>query len=148
MINTKQYYQKLIPFYCKKFKLSNVTIKKDNRIKCSAFVGYNKKFGKKIFTIVCNIKKLDSNRDYNWSLITMFHELGHIKYDLSYNNKRQRILSEYKAEKFALKQMKKYYPKRYKKLIKYITKKVLPYYKENYPLHYKAYLKIKEYKMR
>jgi len=143
MINIEQCYQKLIPFYCKKFKLSNIIIKKDNRIRYSASVKYYKKSG----MIIYNSKRLNKDRSYDWGLATMFHELGHLKYKLPYITRTQKVLSEYKAETFALKQMKKYYFKRYKRLNKCVIRKILPFYKKDFPIHYEAFLKTKEYQI-
>jgi len=144
MINIKRLYQTLIPFYCRKFKLSNISIKKDNRILASARVKYRKNGG----IIIFNNKRLSNDKNYDWGLSTMFHELGHLKYRLSYFTKKQKILSEYKAEIFAIKQMKKYYPKRHKRLIKSMLKNTLSYYKEDFPIHYEAFLKIREYQIK
>jgi len=61
------------------------------------------------------IKEMD-----NWELIyIVLHELGHLKTD-----GETRIEREYKAEKFAHKAIKKYYPKYYRKVLSYTLKVV------------------------
>ena len=76
-------------------------------------------------------------------IIAIFHELGHIKYNThkwreTYYNK---VESEYLAETFCLRTLKKYFPRLYEKRV--------ATYKDDYecllPSHHKAFSKIKEY---
>ncbi len=99
---------------CGKLKILKPNIYRDNRLKeyvasvesCSCkecenvILRYNSK----------RIKSLDK-----WELIyTALHELGHIKTDAP-----TRVEREYKAEKFAHKAIKKYYPKYYRRVLRY-----------------------------
>lgn len=141
MINTEKIFEKLIPLYCKKFKISKVTLKRDNRIWGSAFVNW--KNNKNIITY--SSKHLDSYGSYDWVLSTLFHELGHLKYKLPYKTKKEKIFSEYKAELFGVKQLKKYYPIKSKKHILFMIKYALPLWEKKHSIHYQACIKIKEY---
>jgi len=77
----------------------------------------------------------------------VFHELGHYKNKLPYNTFKQKVKSEYKAERFAVTMMRKYYPTDLRKVIKHVKKYNLdsPKWQKEWPIHYQAYLKIKEY---
>jgi len=115
-----KFFIKLVCRFCGKMKIARPLLWKDNRL------------GKSYVASVLEGINLDTNKRrqvmrYNERLIskmpildiihTVFHELGHIK-----TKGKTRIEKEYKAEKFALKAMKKYYPKYYKTALNYLKK--------------------------
>ena len=66
---------------------------------------------------------------------------------VSVETKKQKIESEYQAELFSIRLMKKYYSKQYRLLLKRFKDiKRMEYYKNNEPIYYKAFSKIKDYK--
>jgi len=79
------------------------------------------------------------------------HEYGHIFHDTNYDTFKQKVDSEYKAERFALNKLKKYFPKAYQIVIekgreqlksrKWSTSKREKHYR-------KAWKKIKEYRIK
>lgn len=58
----------------------------------------------------------EKNRAY--ILLIAFHELGHLYYMNSYGSLEEKQYSEYKAELFAFRHIKKYYPEYFKKALK------------------------------
>ena len=96
--------------------------------------------------LVYNPKKLS-----RWSIPLIIncvlHEIGHYKNNLSYNTFKQQVRSEYKAERFAVSMMKKYYPTELKEVIKHVQTRNLARVKwqKEWPVHFQAYLQIKEY---
>ena len=77
----------------------------------------------------------------------VFHEIGHIKNNLPYETDEEKIESEYRAEKFSIKMMKKHYPSLYKKLIKRLIKRQKLFkYTGKEDIYYKAFIRIKEYR--
>jgi len=75
------------------------------------------------------------------------HEIGHYKNNLPYNTFKQKVKSEYKAERFAVSMMKKHYPTELKIVINHVKSRNLNNKKwmKEWPIHTQAYLKIKEY---
>jgi len=78
----------------------------------------------------------------------VFHEIGHIMQgSLPYETDEQKIYAEYDAEAYALRMMRRYYPKKdYNEVINYYRKKLdSPNFRKHYSIHYKAFKQIKEY---
>jgi len=97
--------------------------------------------------LVYNPKKLAK-----WSIPLVIngalHEIAHYRNKLPYGTFEQQVQSEYKAERFAVMMMKKYYPTELREVIKHVKAKNLGKKKwmKDWPVHTQAYLKIKEYK--
>jgi hypothetical protein len=134
----------------KHFKLPPIESRKDSRYHCHACIERwleNDNYHCKGYTeLVYNARKL-AKWDYYLLVNCALHEIGHYKHNLPYNTVKQQILSEYKAERFAVDMMKKYYPNELKKVIEYVKTKNMnkKKWQKQYPIHYAAYLKIKEY---
>ena len=130
-------------FYWKeKLHIRNFLFGIDNNTK---YVGYVCGANSKTPHLFLNIKQLLKDT-YEENVATIFHEFGHIEHRTIYRNNKQQIKAEILAEKYALKQLKKYLPKAYKKHIK--DWKVClqkPNWRKEYPIHYKAFSQIKAY---
>lgn len=139
------YLKRQFYFWCGKFKLEKAVLtKQDNRMDClMAIDNWN---DKENICLVYNEKRL--RRAANYLIINyIFHELGHIINNLPYDSKKQIIESEYQAERFSCKMMKKYYPKQYKILLKCMKKKnTMVNLKRDNSLHYQAYKRIKDFR--
>jgi len=96
--------------------------------------------------LVVNWRKMAS---WNYHLIMsgVFHEIGHYKNNLPYNTWKQQVKSEYRAERYALNMLKKYYPESYKYAIWHGKTKNLgdKQWCKREKLHRDAYSLIKEY---
>lgn len=136
---------KLFYYWLGRFKLPiNISIVYDNKLDCNCAIS---SYNKKILNLVYNADKINALPDF--ILINdLFHELGHIKNNLSYITKIQKVISERKAEQYSLIKMKKHYSKQYKKLCVYLkkTKKIMNL-KEKEPIYYQAFKTIKEYRL-
>lgn len=66
--------------------------------------------GKDIF----NECKKNKGNEKNVIQYIICHEYGHIYHDTNYNTYKEKVESEYKAERFALNKLKKYFPEAYK----------------------------------
>lgn len=88
------------------------------------------------------------SREPQYMLINcVFHEIGHLVNMMPYTTKEEMILSERRAEQYAIRMMKKHYPKQYKQLLNYMTKhQVMKELEKEEPLYYNAYIKIKDYR--
>ena len=137
---TEQNFQNLISYWAGKLNLPLPLFRRDNGMKWLATIIYCKDC--KAYSYCYNFKK---TLELEESEIAgaVFHELGHIKY---YKKRKNTIQSEYDAETFALRCLKKYYPdyvkyeiKGWKKLIKEKS------WRKKYPDHAKAFDLIKEY---
>jgi len=134
----------------KHFGLPAIEIKKDLRYHCNGCIETWYKSDeehKKGYTrLIYNTRKIAQ-----WTrallICIVFHELAHYKNKLPYNTVEEKIKSEYKAERFAITMMKRYYPKEVKEVIEYVKNKILnnKKWKKKWPIHTQAYLKIKEY---
>ena len=121
----------------------SIPIIKDNRCDCS--VSLSEWDGENI-CLVYHSRRLGQLEEFNL-INTLFHELGHLSNKLPYRTDKQKIESEYQAEKFSVKMMKKYYPKLYKAMIeRMIERSYMKKLEKTDPLYYKAYIKIKDYK--
>ena len=130
----------LFYYWSGRLRLPYVESIKDNRIDCAAFVKCE------YYQIYYNTKRLNKIDNFNLKCI-VFHEISHLSRKALYKTKEEKILEEYKAEKFALKMLKKYYIKSYNTRIS--KKEVVGFFeilKEKWPIHYEAFKKIKEYK--
>ena len=120
----------------------SIPIIKDNRCDCS--VSLSEWDGKNI-CLVYHSRRLGQLEEFNL-INTLFHEMGHYINKLPYNSYKQKIESEYQAEKFSVKMMKKYYPKLYKTMIdRMIERNYMKKLKKTDILYYNAYIKIKDY---
>lgn len=114
IVDKEKFFIDVVNKLCGKLKILKPTIYRDNRLQtyvasvggCSCLecqnmiLRYNSK----------RIKRMDK-----WEIIyTALHELGHVKTDAKTREER-----EYKAEKFAHKAIKKYYPRYYRKVLRY-----------------------------
>jgi len=90
----------------KKYKIE---VKKDNRINCYACVFRRNEDG--VYMIRYNTKMFSSRMEI---LHVLLHELGHLFYDFRIVDE---VYHEYHAELFALKTIKEFYPRYYKKAI-------------------------------
>jgi hypothetical protein len=139
---TEQNFQNLVSYWTGRLKLPLPLFRRDNRMKWSATVIYCKD---------CNIYTITYNFDIIKNLCEsevaglIFHELGHIKYKTY--NLNDRVESEYLAERYSLKNLKKYYSDFYKVEVKAWRKKIKEKnWRKKYPKYAKAFDKIKEYK--
>jgi len=124
-------------YWGKKLNLLPFEIIINNRMKWNGCVGYDRE--NRIITITINIKSLIENPQEMQEFI--FHELGHIKYRTW--NWKNKMKSEYLAEKFALKNIKKYCPKQYLEHKKIWTETMKDKkWQKKYPIHYKAFSRI------
>ena len=141
--NAEKYFVKHMIYWGNKFKVPLETILKDNKMWFSAEV--RKYYGKNYCWY--NSKQLACWGNRLPHII--FHELGHFKnYIPSTKCEKLKIKSEYLAEKFALKMLKKYYPKLYKQQLKRLPKKLkeIKYeWSKNKQYYYEAYKQIPEY---
>jgi len=135
----------LITYWAGRFNLPLPYLYRDNRIRNVGYVNACAKHN--FYQFVYNFKRL-SRLPKAEILQIIFHELGHIKYGyLPKGTEKDLIKNEYMAEKFSVKHLKLYYPDYYKKEVK-IWREVLKKgsWGKKYPIHYKAFSKIKEYK--
>jgi hypothetical protein len=97
-----------------------IRVKQDNRLgRYSAHVQLYECCGcdDKFYLFRYNTKEL-KNATKLEILMTILHEFGHIKY--RHNGDTDRIKKEYIAEKYAMKMIKKHYPKLYKRALGYL----------------------------
>jgi hypothetical protein len=120
--------------WCEKLK-TKINIKVDNRIK-----GMNANFH--TGEIRMNTKKYNLKEDKGYVLQTLLHELFHIKMQ----HWNLIIKQEYSAENFAIKIIKHFYPEYYNRIVEDIKSNIYNYYKKHYPVHYKAFSQIDDYK--
>ena len=138
-----EYFLELWHYWLKRLRLKEIPIRNDYRYHCHACVE-SWEDGKR--ELVYNSRRL---RKWDKYLLIncCFHEIGHLKNDLPYDTEEEQVHSEYKAERYALTMMRKYYPKELKTVVHHVKTKNMNksrWIKKN-PIHYQAYLKIKEY---
>ena len=127
-----------IAYWHHKLKLSPIYLKQNNRMKWSGFISYNNNLKHYLFEI--NFKNLLKKHKILSHFI--FHEFGHIYYNTPIKYKNE-VTSEYLAEKYALKMIKKYCPKLYKPSINYLkTWLIDKKHAQKFPAHAKAFKKI------
>ena len=134
-------------FHWKKvLRIPHFLLGTDNRTK---YVGYVSNYGG-IPVLFLNLKKM-KKEDFIENISTIFHELGHIKCRTykwtSKTLRKNKIKSEILAEAFAVKQIKKYFPKAYKPYVQLWQKTLRDEdWKRRFPIHYEAFSKIKDFK--
>jgi len=132
---------------CKTFKMPMARLKQDNRL------GVGGRYYAYEWIIKYNLKKCtdteDNNISYIFIYVCLYHELGHHRCYTRYkhNTQHSRERQEIHAELFNLRCLKKYHDKAIVNYyIRWVKTSWLPWLKEEYPIHYKAFSKIKEYK--
>ena len=138
----------LFNYWCALKLKRTYPIKNDLRYKCHACAEYEDVGNKTLITLVYNSRRLAQ-----WSdamvVCGVFHEIGHLIHNLPYNTKEEKIKAEYEAELYALRQVRKHYPKYLPEVLK-ASRKVINSrrYKREFPIHHKAFLKIKDYRIK
>ncbi len=131
-------------YWQKKLKIRNILLSVDNKTKYVAYV-CDYKIG--IPALFLNLKTLKRDNDIE-IISTIFHEFGHIKFKtyLWKTTEESKIKREYIAESYALKQLKKYFPKEYKKHIEAWKEQLEDKtWRKSFPIHHTAFSKIKAY---
>jgi len=135
----EQNLQNLASYWAGKLCLPLPLFRRDNRMLDSASIYY---CSCNYFTFRYNFKTIKTLTDET-IIGLIFHELAHIKY----KHKRETIKSEFQAETFSLRCIKKYYPDYLKNMVRSMKEQLKDKkWKKNYPIHAKAFAKIKEYK--
>ncbi len=134
----------LITYWAGRFNLPLPFLYRDNRMKNIGYVNACSKH--KLYRFVYNFERL-KRLPKSEIMQIIFHELGHIKYAyLPKRTEKDVIKCEYVAEKFSVKYLKQYYPKYYEKEVKIWRRELKKKnWKEKNPIHYKAFIKIKDY---
>ena len=134
----------------KKYKLKPIETRKDLRYHCHACLSVwliSDEHHKKGYTeLVYNPRRL-AKWCHSFLINGALHEIGHYVHNLDYNTWAEQVYSEYKAESFALRVMKRCYTVEYKDCVNKVKNKLMKnkrWVKKN-PLYYQAFLKIKEY---
>jgi len=121
----------------------SIPILKDNRCDCAVSLS---EWDNENICLVYHSRRLGQLEDFNL-INTLFHELGHFLNKLPYRTDKQKIESEYQAEKFSVKMMKKHYPKLYKTMIDRMVKRgYIKKLKKTDILYYESYIKIRDYR--
>jgi hypothetical protein len=129
-----------------KLKMPRFLVGIDNKSKYVAYIRHDCQENMDILYL--NLKYMQQETELD-NIATIFHEFGHMK-DTIYRyrgGKKAQIDRERVAEIFALKQLKRHFPKLYKRHIegwKQSMKK--KHWQKAFPVHYKAFSQIKEYK--
>lgn len=111
---------------------------KDNRLNCPACVdGWDIKR----LILRYNSRKLGKEKQHSIIKI-MFHEISHLIDNLPYITYKEKVISERKAEVFAIRKLKKYYKQEYDELVKELKQYKIVLEK----LYYDAYKNIKIYR--
>ena len=134
-MNRQKYFINTVCKLCGKLKVKRPLLRMDNRLGqyCSSVTTCeHKKTKEKRFIMRYNMKVI-SRLDKFEIIHLILHELGHIKTDAK--NVTQR---EYKAERFALKAIKKHYPKQYKRTLRFIEW----YVSDNKEIYGKAFTRL------
>lgn len=121
-----------------------ITSIKDDRMNCPCCI--DNWSDKEKICLRYNLKKLKT-MILAEIYLDVFHEIGHLLENMLYDTDKQKIICERKAEKFALKMLKRNYPKYYNFLLFYYTKtqRILKL-KEVDIIYYEAFRHIKEYR--
>ena len=137
----------LFHYWCGRLKLKPVELIKDNRQDCPLSVSNWDEVNK--IAVRYHTRRL-GQKDYFVFIGDMFHEIGHLIHNLPYDTYEEKKYSEYKAEMFGLKMMRKHYPEEYTKLIqKFIKKQTMTKFKKGDKqdrLYYDSWIKIKVYR--
>jgi len=135
----------------KQLKIINEVYFWKEKLKVPFFIlnfGYHKKFAawvncgkKKMPVLTLNMRYLRKQKPVDIICI-VFHEFGHI-YHETYRKNISEMRSEFLAESYMIKKIKKFIPKIYKSLCKARIEDLLnEIWKKGYPNHYKAFKKI------
>lgn len=114
MRNNEKFFIDVINKLCGKLKIRKPDIQRDNRLQ--GYVASVQQCAcKDCDEVILKYNSKRINALEKWEIIyTALHELGHVKTDAP-----TRVEREYKAEKFAHKAIKKYYPKYYRNILRY-----------------------------
>jgi len=133
----------LFQYWATKFGVPGLDIQRDNR-----YAGHvvTETYEDGHVQLRYNARRLGS-----WSIALVisgvFHELAHVFMDLPYDTPRQQVKSEYEAEVFSLQCVKCFYPQFRKEIVDYMKDRLYkPKFKKQYPMHYRAFSKIEDYK--
>ena len=101
-------------------------------------------------TIELRINLQNIKKDWDLAVLVsgILHEIGHILSGLPYVTDEDIIYDEFRAETFALSILAYFYPKFYKRAIKYYRYYLYApevEFEKKYPLHWKAFTQIREY---
>ena len=125
----------------KRYRKPEIEIRRDNRMECSAQLWVSKEE---------TILKYHSHRMGRQPVFIVvgdaLHELGHYINGLPYGTFKERVESEYRAERFSLNILKKYYPKYYRATVKRVKERICSWDNPK-DEHDMAFIKIKEYKI-
>ena len=112
-----QQFIELFRYWCGRLKLDeDIPIIKDNRYDCPVCVEHSRIRRKKVLKY--NAKKL-ARWNEAFLVCGVFHEIAHLQESMPYRTKREKVDCEYRAERFALNMLKKYYPKLYRENVRY-----------------------------
>ena len=117
-MDKEKYFQQIIYKFASKCKIKIPYIMKDNRLNMvGVFEAKIKDTNEPVWILKYNSKRVKKLK--KWELIHIaLHELGHIKTKSTDNIS----IAEYKAEKFALKAIKKYFPQYTERVLQYLTR--------------------------
>ncbi len=112
-----QQFIELFRYWCGKLNLDeNIPVVKDNRYQCYACIEHAPNYGKRVLKY--NAKKI-ARWNEAFLVCGVFHEIAHLMDKMPYRTEKEKILCEYRAERFALKMLKKHYPKLYRQNVRY-----------------------------
>jgi len=119
-----KYFEKTLKEVCRKTRTRMPAIAKDNRLGknyvASVFSGVSIKTGKITYFMRYNKNLINKMSKAN-ILHVICHEIGHVRTTtFECEHKRNKIEEEYKAERFALRTIKKHFPKQYPHAIQYL----------------------------
>ena len=135
---------RMFPYWMGRLQLpKSIPVIKDNRLDCCMALS---EWDNKNICLQYHSRKLGQLEEFNL-INQLLHEIGHFIHKLPYNTEKQQIESEYQAEKFSIRMMKKYYPKLYETMIKTMIKREsMKRLERKEPLYYEAYIKIADYR--
>ena len=96
-----------------------------------------------------NLQNIRKDWDLGVLVSGVLHEIGHILSGLPYKTEQEQIYDEMRAETFALTILAYFYPDFYKRTIKYYRHYLYAPdvdFEHKYPIHYKAFIQIREYR--
>lgn len=122
-MNKIKYFKKKVKELALKTNVENdIVIRQDNRLgrysACIDIYIYSDN-GEHVYLLRYNAKKIVTLSKAEILMIAL-HELGHIKLQHEFNNDSSLEKLEYEAEKFAMKNIKKYFPKSYSVILRYL----------------------------
>lgn len=114
-MNRLKYFDKKLSEACEELNMEHPYITQDNRMgkymACTNILVWKDTL-EEFYVIKYNMKELVKARKVD-ILLMVFHELGHIKCGHLKQNEKAIDVCEYEAEKFAIENVEKYYPKYY-----------------------------------